>query len=314
MSQSTNPVAPSTGPSLSRLACCAPLPLLQSENAADYDDLLARVSGHLKPSDILEDIWVREIVDLLWENLRWRRDLARCLDTALPKVLEEIIQPLMLDQAPTTPRGTSFMSRINAACEAHTAHHDLVRRWTQRDPDAIKRINELLASVKLSIDHVQSQVAVRELAKIERFNCLIASTAWRRDALLREIERHRDRASFAQKLRREIETIEDTELVEAKLLENLVEAKPVRAKPVRAKPVRAKPVRAKPVEAKPVEAKPVEAKPVRAKPVRAKPVGAKPVAIEADSIEDDTLAPEISEQETVLNTVTLPDASKARAP
>ena len=289
MSQSTNPVAPSTGPSLSRLAWCGPLPLLQSENAADYDDLLARVSGHLKPSDVLEDIWVREIVDLIWENLRWRRDLARCLDAALPKVLEEIIQPLVLDQAPTTTRGTSFMSLIDAAREAQTGYHDLVRRWTQSDPDAIKRVDELLASVNLSIDHVQSQVTVRELANIERFNRLIGSTAWRRDALLREIERHRDRASFAQKLRSEIEKIQDAELVEAKLLDN-------------------------PVEAKPVEANPVEAKPVELKPIVFNDATFDDDTVEADSIEEDTLAREISEKETVVNTVTLPDASKARAP
>ncbi len=213
MSQSTNPVAPSTSPSLSRLPFCGPPPLLQSENGADYDDLLAGVSGHLKPSDIFEEIWTREIVDLIWENLRWRRNLARCLDAALPKLLEEVLQPLLHDQLSAAPRGKSFVSKIDAARDKHTGHrdqvHDLVRRWTQRDPDAIKQVDELLASVKLSIDHVVAQVAVRELANVERFNRLIASTGWRRNALLREIECRR--AGFGRKLRHEVDQIEAAE-------------------------------------------------------------------------------------------------------
>ena len=149
MSQQSNPVGRSTSPSLSRLPFCGPPPLLKGENAADYDDLLARVSGHLKPSDIIEEIWIREFVDLSWENRRWRLSLARLLDAALPKVLEEILQPLLHDQLSAAPRGKSFVSQIDAAYERQTGHsdqvHDLLRRWAQRDPAAIKQVDDLLA-------------------------------------------------------------------------------------------------------------------------------------------------------------------------
>ena len=105
------------------------------------------------------------------------------------------------------------MSKIDAAYDKHTGHrdqvHDLVRRWTQRDPDAIKKVDELLASAKLSMDHVMAQVAVHELANVERFNRLIASTGWRRNALLREIECRR--AGFGRKLRQEVDQIEEAE-------------------------------------------------------------------------------------------------------
>ena len=46
-----------------------PAPLLDGEDPAAYDELLARVSGGVKPSDILEEIWVRDVVDLVWEAL-----------------------------------------------------------------------------------------------------------------------------------------------------------------------------------------------------------------------------------------------------
>jgi hypothetical protein len=48
-------------------------PLLAGEDAAGYDELLARISSAVKPSDVIEEIWVRDIVDLTWEIFRWRR-------------------------------------------------------------------------------------------------------------------------------------------------------------------------------------------------------------------------------------------------
>lgn len=38
-----------------------------------YHEFFARVSRVVKPRDFLEEIWVREIVDLSWEILRMRR-------------------------------------------------------------------------------------------------------------------------------------------------------------------------------------------------------------------------------------------------
>jgi hypothetical protein len=50
-----------------------PPPLIEGEDAAAYDELLVRISAAVKPADILEDIWVREIVDLVWSAFRLRR-------------------------------------------------------------------------------------------------------------------------------------------------------------------------------------------------------------------------------------------------
>jgi len=55
------------------LALAAPPPLIAGEDAAAYDDLLARIAGAVKPADILEDIWVHDVVDLVWDVVRLRR-------------------------------------------------------------------------------------------------------------------------------------------------------------------------------------------------------------------------------------------------
>src|SRR6266545_1071180 len=55
------------------LAFLGPPPLAEGEHAAAYDELLARISGALQPADILEDIWIRDVVDLVWDVFRLRR-------------------------------------------------------------------------------------------------------------------------------------------------------------------------------------------------------------------------------------------------
>lgn len=191
------------------LTIFGPPAILTGEDAAAYNDLLARVSGTLKPSDIFEEIWVREIVDLIWETLRWRRHQAGLIKAAVPKALEQILKPLVPDKP--VPRRGPFEEQLRAAKDALNgkAAATLAMEWAAEDPAAIQRVDDLLASVGLTMDNVIAQAVARDLDKIERFNRLIASAEWRRNALLREIERRR--ASFAEKVRREVPKIEEAE-------------------------------------------------------------------------------------------------------
>ena len=68
----TNPTSAAPEPA-ARLDIFGPAPLIEGEDAAAYDELLVRISAAVKPADILEDIWVREIVDLVWGAFRLRR-------------------------------------------------------------------------------------------------------------------------------------------------------------------------------------------------------------------------------------------------
>src|SRR5882724_9345772 len=82
---STDPESSTTPASLperaGRLALFGRPPLLEGEDTAAYDELLVRISGAVKPTDIFEEIWIRDIVDLVWEAFRLRR-LKACLMTA----------------------------------------------------------------------------------------------------------------------------------------------------------------------------------------------------------------------------------------
>ena len=78
-----------------RLAWLGPPPLFEGEDTAAYDELLARISGAVKPTDIIEEIWVGDIVDLVWEAVRLRRLKASLMTATAHKGLEEILKPLV---------------------------------------------------------------------------------------------------------------------------------------------------------------------------------------------------------------------------
>lgn len=196
------PVQP-TVQTASHLPMFGPPPLLAGEDSAVYDRLLADVSVNLKPSDIFEEIWVREIVDLIWEGLRWRRLINEIITAALPSAIERIVQPLLQNQP---ARNRSFMAQMDAISTTLDGPRRLAAAWTANDPAAIERVNDLLASAGMTMQTVVAQAAAREMDKIERFNRLVANAEARRDALLHEIERHR--FVFAQKLREQVHKID----------------------------------------------------------------------------------------------------------
>src|SRR5712691_7458091 len=47
------------------LTFLGPAPLFRGEEVSGYDTLVARVSGAVKPADFVEEIFVRDVVDLL---------------------------------------------------------------------------------------------------------------------------------------------------------------------------------------------------------------------------------------------------------
>jgi len=131
----TKSPAVSTEVKETRLTLFGPPPLLPGEDTAAYDELLARVSGAVKPADVLEEIWVRDVVDLVWETFRLRRLKANLLDANAHRGLERIL--------------VTFLGWDDAK--------SLAASWAQRDRSAIKQVDKLLASAGLTMDAVMAQ-------------------------------------------------------------------------------------------------------------------------------------------------------------
>jgi hypothetical protein len=175
---------------LATLTFCGPPPLLEGEDEGAYNDLLAKVSGAVKAKDVLEEIWVRDVVDLTWEILRWRRLKAELMNVCRQKGLEVVLEPII--------------GLVDALL--------LAESWARCKEGAAAAVEQHLASADLSMESVWARVLERNLDKIERIDRMVMIAEGRRNAALREIERHRD--SLAKRLREITDQVEDAEFQE----------------------------------------------------------------------------------------------------
>jgi len=147
-----------------------PPPLLEGEDGALYDELLARISASVEPEDVLEEIWVRDVVDLVWETFRLRRLKAAYLDTAAYEGLHRLLE---------APLG-------------HTAAGVLARQWACRESTALTEVERHLTAMGLTMEAIRAMTIALKLAELERIDRMIMGAESRRNAILREVDRHRD--------------------------------------------------------------------------------------------------------------------------
>ena len=171
-----------------------PPPLLPNESRADYEGLKARLKAKIAPRDVLEEIWLRDILDLQWEVLRMRRLKALLLNNNSPAGLDSLLYRRVTHQAKQT----------------------LVEAWGRGDKAAIQEIVEILHQRGLSMDDVDSHTLLKTLEPLERIDRMVTQAEGRRNNALREIERSRE--SAARRLQKALSE-EDGRLISNEALE-----------------------------------------------------------------------------------------------
>jgi hypothetical protein len=188
-------------------------PLLESEDPKDYDRLLDRVSDAVRPSDWLEEIWVQDAVDLSWEVVRGRRFKINLLTASIPDAIAKIlVRPGKLEHFTDEEGGSDFheVGRID-----EWDAKELAQKWAAKDPAALEEVNKMLAAKGQSMDTVEVRALVLVLDAIETIDRGIMSAEIRRNAALREINRHRDHKAFAKNLRDAIHAVDKAELIQS---------------------------------------------------------------------------------------------------
>jgi hypothetical protein len=161
-----------------------PPALITGEDRTAYDEFHARVTATVAPADFIEEMWVRDIVDLGWETFRLRRLRAQLMMAAAHQGVEKLLaRTLSWDVA-----------------------ENLARRWAAGDPDAIRQARQHLGGARRATEAVAACTLVARIDDIERISHMMMRAQTRRDAILREVERRR--AGFAHVLRR-VSEIED---------------------------------------------------------------------------------------------------------
>jgi ribosomal protein L12E/L44/L45/RPP1/RPP2 len=164
--------------------------LLEGEDLAQYERLLAQVTAAVEPVDVIEELWVRDVVDLAWEGLRLRRLKTDLLVASTRAGLHAVLDGLV---------GFKEVG-------------PLVNGWYRRDPEIIRTVEDVLETAGLSMDHASAKTLSTQLDDVERIDRMIANAEARRHVVLREVDRHR--AAVAARLRAAAEVIEEGEFEE----------------------------------------------------------------------------------------------------
>ena len=204
--------------SLEKVQAASPLrspPILEGEDARAYHEILDRVFGAVRPTDFIEEIWVRDLVDVTWSMFRLRRlqatfwsdkvshiadDRASSRATAEAELVKGPIKEEM-DRLLDSDPGLSW----ETACE--------------QNPRANEKFQELYSSAWSSLDlnSIQEEVMFSNFHRIEPIVNLIVIAQRRFDEVIRELDRHR----FMQKQLHSFQDRQGSKLesVEPKMIE-----------------------------------------------------------------------------------------------
>jgi hypothetical protein len=167
-----------------------PPPLLEGEDASAYHTLKFRILSAVQPEDAIEEMWVRDIVDLLWETARLRRFKTKLMSVAAHQGLKSLLR-----------------HRIAFESSEH-----LAQGWARRDPAIVKDVKQNLRSVGLDEEAIAAQTLADQRDMFEKIDRMIMQTEARRHVVLREIDRRRD--ALARRLREISTEVEDGEFTE----------------------------------------------------------------------------------------------------
>ena len=161
-------------------------PLVGEETLESYYTFFGAIVAGLKPVDIINWLYARDVVDLSWQMRRERAVLASIVRLMQTEVVLELLKATV--DAPNALHAATYRI-FSAASDA--------QRWAS-DPVARKEIDARLAAKGHSPASVLAQAYMRGASQIEAIDEMIASHELRRMVIIREIER--SNAKFARDL------------------------------------------------------------------------------------------------------------------
>ena len=92
-----------------------PAPLLPGESEADYEALKMRIMAAVKPADAIEHLYVRDVIDLQWDLLRFRRLKSHLLSSSAPSGLAALMLPgnTFTLMTPDLPPGSTMIQKLS---------------------------------------------------------------------------------------------------------------------------------------------------------------------------------------------------------
>ena len=181
-----------------------PPPILEGEDAEGYSVLFGRVCAAIKPIDVIDEMFMADVVALEWEVLRWRR-LKLCLIRASGlKALKDFLRE-NLEYRLYRKRFADELTAIllgNLAEDQAEDAQTLAHACAGNEPAAIDKVNDVLASIGPTMDDILNR------AQVHKAQVLAQRYARREPAAIKLIQKLLARAGVS------IETLTTTALAQ----------------------------------------------------------------------------------------------------
>ncbi len=151
--------------------------------------------GAITPTDFIEEIWVRDIVDLTWTMVRLRR-----LQTTFWTI--EVSEDA--DREAATLAEAEYRAAAETGLMEETEKEEMTKlldggsdlSWemlVEQNPRANEKFQELYSAARSTLDMnaIQAKVMLDNFYRIEQIDNLIMIAQRRIDEVIRELDRHR---------------------------------------------------------------------------------------------------------------------------
>jgi hypothetical protein len=144
--------------------------LLEGEDAAAYDELLSRVSAAAKPVDIIDEMFIADVVSLEWEVLRWRRLQSSLMRTRGLEELEQFLSNhLDYDQyRKFFEEDLTEILQDNLEDQSEDDARRLAHKCARNEPDADEKVNQILAGMNLDMDNILRRARARKAEELSQ--------------------------------------------------------------------------------------------------------------------------------------------------
>jgi hypothetical protein len=152
--KSTSKEKKPTPKEISRWSLFGPPPVLEGEDAAAYDELFGRVCAAVRPVDVVDEMFIADVVASEWEFLRWSRFKLSLIRGRALKALEDFLAPRLdsrLCREHFTYQLTTFLQQNLAEHQADDFTQTLAHECARNKPDAVDKVNDILAGIDPNI-------------------------------------------------------------------------------------------------------------------------------------------------------------------
>jgi hypothetical protein len=159
----------STSKAVSQHGLFGPPLVLEGEDAAAYDELYGRMYAAVKPVDVIDEMFIEDVVALEWEVLRWRRLKSSLIRARGLKALESFLR----DQLDYDLYREHFEDNLREILQDNLEEgqgEDVAQRLAQacarNEPDAVDKVTEVLAGIDLTMDGILYRARVRKAEEL----------------------------------------------------------------------------------------------------------------------------------------------------